>query len=309
MPEINSNIANGGRHRRIDPYQSKHRRYGKVREAGRRTARRPAVIALLASIGIGSLAVVPGSLPGVSGSILTLDVSSELADGRSQQAASRSDERGGSVAPAIPTGGISPASDTTRGTPDILRFVPTHGTMVSDPPAPRPKPPTPAPPTTPPPRKPPAPKPPAPPKPPATVAGLSQSQTRYAATIVKVGQELKLPTRAYVVAIATALQESNLQNLANPALPESLDLPNDGLGYDHDSVGLFQQRTSSGWGTVAELMDPATSARRFYQALAQIGGWPDMPISAAAQSVQQSAFPDAYAQHESQADEIVDALT
>lgn len=118
-----------------------------------------------------------------------------------------------------------------------------------------------------------------------------------------------MPQRAYVVAIATAMQESNLRNLANPALPVSLSIPNDGSGVDHDSVGLFQQRPASGWGTVQELMDPATSARKFYQALSRVPGWDTLPVTVAAQSVQRSAFPDAYAKHQPRAETIVDALT
>ncbi|MEV4627083.1 hypothetical protein AB0J90_12420 [Micromonospora sp. NPDC049523] len=157
------------------------------------------------------------------------------------------------------------------------------------------------------PTKPAKPKPtkPAKPKP---VAGLDQAQMDNAATIVKVGVKLGIPRQGLVVAIATAMQESNLYNLANPALPESLDYPNQGTGYDYDSVGLFQQRTSSGWGAVADLMRPAYAAQAFFEALLQIPGWQQMSVSGAAQAVQVSAFPDAYAQHESRATTIVAAL-
>ncbi len=130
----------------------------------------------------------------------------------------------------------------------------------------------------------------------------------YAAVIVQVGRQVQMPRRAHIVAIATALQESRLLNLANWAVPESLNLAHDGVGGDHDSVGLFQQRPSSGWGTVGQLMDPATSARKFYQALARIAGWPNMSIAAAAQAVQISAFPDAYARQEAAAVLVVNAL-
>jgi hypothetical protein len=104
------------------------------------------------------------------------------------------------------------------------------------------------------------------------------------------------------------MQESNLYNLASDVLPESYDYPHQGSGADHDSVGLFQQRTSSGWGTVRELMTPSISARKFFQALAQIPGWQDMGVAGAAQAVQVSAFPDAYAMHEGRASTVVDAL-
>ncbi|MFI6760940.1 hypothetical protein ACIBF5_17575 [Micromonospora sp. NPDC050417] len=143
---------------------------------------------------------------------------------------------------------------------------------------------------------------------PKPVAGLDQAQMDNAAAIVKVGIKLGIPQRGLIVAIATAMQESNLYNLANPALPESLELPNQGTGYDFDSVGLFQQRTSSGWGAVADLMRPAYAAEAFFQALLQIPGWQQMSISGAAQAVQVSAFPDAYAQHEERATTIVNAL-
>jgi hypothetical protein len=142
-----------------------------------------------------------------------------------------------------------------------------------------------------------------------TAAGLSRSQMDNAETIVRVGREMKLPKRAYVVAVATSMQETNLRNLANTGLPESQRLPNDGTGFDHDSVGLFQQRPASGWGSVDQLMDPDTSARKFYQALENVPGWQDMPVTVAAQSVQGSAFPDAYAKHQGNAEAVVDALT
>ncbi|MGN9810463.1 hypothetical protein ACTMSW_14015 [Micromonospora sp. BQ11] len=144
---------------------------------------------------------------------------------------------------------------------------------------------------------------------PRPVAGLTQTQMDNAKVIVDVGVGLKMPRRALVVAMATAMQESNLYNLANDWVPESLDLPNQGSGADHDSVGLFQQRPSSGWGTVAELMRPAYAARAFYVALREIPGWQEMSIAGAAQAVQVSAFPDAYAQHEDRATTIVAALT
>ena len=141
------------------------------------------------------------------------------------------------------------------------------------------------------------------------VGGLDESQMEHAATIVRVGQKMGLPPRAYVVALATALQESYLRNLANPAYPESYHYPHDGSGYDHDSVGLFQQRPSMGWGTVAQIMDPEYAARAFYEQLRRVPGWEDMPITVAAQTVQVSAFPDHYAKHEPLARKLVDALT
>jgi hypothetical protein len=144
---------------------------------------------------------------------------------------------------------------------------------------------------------------------PRPVAGLTQLQMDHARTIVAVGQRLKLPKRAYVIAVATAMQETNLRNLANPALPSSLYIKNDGVGFDHDSVGMFQQRPASGWGAVNELMYPSIAAERFYRALARVPGWDKMPLTWAAQTVQGSAFPDAYAKHEMSATAVVNALT
>lgn len=153
-----------------------------------------------------------------------------------------------------------------------------------------------------------APKKPTRPKHPRPVAGLDQRQMDNAKVIVDVGLAMKMPRRALVVAIATAMQESNLYNLASDVLPESFDHPHQGSGSDHDSIGLFQQRPSSGWGTIAQIMNPAYAARAFFTALAEIPGWADMSITQAAQAVQVSAFPDAYAQHEQRATTVVAAL-
>jgi hypothetical protein len=147
-----------------------------------------------------------------------------------------------------------------------------------------------------------------PPAQPKPVAGLSQLQMNNAQKIVAAGKALGLPKRAYVLAIACALQESNLHNLASYALPESFNYPNEGAGSDHDSVGLFQQRPSSGWGTVKNLMKPDYAAKAFYRALTQVPGWSTMELTWAVQSVQMSAFPYAYAPHEARAQTIVNAL-
>jgi hypothetical protein len=146
------------------------------------------------------------------------------------------------------------------------------------------------------------------PRHPRPVAGLDQRQMDNAKTIVDVGRGLGLPRRALVVALATAMQESDLYNLASDVLPESYDYPHQGSGADHDSVGLFQQRPSSGWGTVAQLMRPAYAARAFYTALAEVPDWQELSVTEAAQAVQVSAFPDAYAQHEERATTVVAAL-
>lgn len=152
---------------------------------------------------------------------------------------------------------------------------------------------------------PPPPKPAGPPKP---VAGLDQQQMNNAATIVKVGNSMNIPTKGKIVAIATALQESKLRNLANSNVPASLKISNQGVGRDHDSVGLFQQRPSTGWGTVAQCMNPEYASRAFYGRLTQISGWQNMAVTVAAQRVQGSAYPYAYAKHEANARLIVQAL-
>ncbi|MGC5028654.1 hypothetical protein [Micromonospora sp. DT229] len=143
---------------------------------------------------------------------------------------------------------------------------------------------------------------------PKPVAGLTQAQMDNAKAIVDVGVEMKIPRKGLVVAVATAMQESTLLNYASGVLPESQNHPHQAIGWDHDSVGLFQQRPSSGWGSVRDLMRPAYAARAFYKALLQVPGWQQMSVTLAAQAVQVSAYPYAYAQHEQRADTIVAAL-
>ncbi|MCW3839639.1 peptidase M23 [Micromonospora yasonensis] len=140
------------------------------------------------------------------------------------------------------------------------------------------------------------------------VAGLDQAQMDNAKRIVQAGKEMGVPRRALVIAVATAMQESNLYNYASGVLPESQNYPHQAIGWDHDSVGLFQQRPSSGWGSVADLMNPKYATKAFLSVLVQIPGWQDMALTDAAQAVQVSAFPWAYAQHEWRATEVVDAI-
>ncbi|MBB2894437.1 hypothetical protein [Flexivirga oryzae] len=120
-------------------------------------------------------------------------------------------------------------------------------------------------------------------------------QARSASTIVAVGVYKKgVPTRAAVVATTTAIQESKLRNLAYG---------------DLDSLGLFQQRASQGWGTTDQIQDPIYSSGSFYNALLKVPGWESMPIGEAAQEVQRSGFPDAYADHETQGEVITSVMT
>jgi murein DD-endopeptidase MepM/ murein hydrolase activator NlpD len=130
------------------------------------------------------------------------------------------------------------------------------------------------------------------------IGDWSSEQVGNAATIVTVGIRLGVPPRGWVIAVATAMQESKLTNL-----------PNLGGENDHDSVGLFQQRPSQGWGSVAQLMDPVYAATKFYQALQRVDGWQAMPLTKAAQAVQTSGYPDAYAKWEADASALVGALT
>ncbi|MCF0095587.1 peptidase M23 [Micromonospora sp. MH99] len=143
---------------------------------------------------------------------------------------------------------------------------------------------------------------------PAPVVGLSDDQMENAEAIVNTGRKMGVPRRGLVIAVATAMQESNLYNVASGVLPESQNYPHQGVGWDHDSVGLFQQRSSSGWGPVGRLMDPEFATRQFLSALEQVPGWQQMRLTDAAQAVQVSAYPEHYQQHEWRATRVVDAI-
>ncbi len=119
-------------------------------------------------------------------------------------------------------------------------------------------------------------------------------QANNAAIIATVGMSHGFDVQGVTVAIATAIQESSLRN----------------LDYgDRDSLGLFQQRPSQGWGTEEQIQDPHYAASMFYLALARVDGWQDMTLTEAAQAVQKSGFPDAYADHEQEALAWATALT
>jgi hypothetical protein len=144
--------------------------------------------------------------------------------------------------------------------------------------------------------------------PPAVVTGTAggyprigrwnPTQVGNAAVIIQTGATLRVPVRGRVIAVATAMQESSLHNY-----------PNLGARNDHDSLGLFQQRPSQGWGTPAQILNPVHAATAFYRHLLAIRGWQNLPLTVAAQRVQRSAFPNAYAKWEPQADQLVTALT
>ncbi|RAO44731.1 hypothetical protein GAR06_03734 [Micromonospora saelicesensis] len=123
---------------------------------------------------------------------------------------------------------------------------------------------------------------------------LNDEQTANVKAIIAATKKAGLPERAAVISIATSLQESKLENLGHL-----------GDRNDHDSLGLFQQRPSSGWGTPEQITDPEYSTTAFLKGLKQVDGWQDMALTDAAQTVQVSAYPDAYAQWEQQAADLV----
>jgi hypothetical protein len=116
--------------------------------------------------------------------------------------------------------------------------------------------------------------------------GYSADQMTNAATIVAAGKQMHVPERGRVIAIAAAMQESELRNL------------NHG---DRDSLGLFQQRPSQGWGTPDQITNPTYAATAFYRHLVGVPGWQQMSVNDAAQAVQKSGTPKAFGRHESAA--------
>ncbi|MDX3238304.1 heavy metal transporter [Streptomyces sp. ME03-5709C] len=123
---------------------------------------------------------------------------------------------------------------------------------------------------------------------------LEPQQAANASTIAAVAASRGLPERAVTIALATSMQESALRNLDHG---------------DRDSVGLFQQRPSQGWGTAAQIMDPVYSSTEFFEDLEKVRGYTRLPLTVAAQKVQKSGFPQAYAKHEAEAALLAGALT
>jgi hypothetical protein len=128
---------------------------------------------------------------------------------------------------------------------------------------------------------------------PGSAVTITAEQAANAATIAQVAWDRGLPDRAVVVALATAQQESGLRNLDHG---------------DRDSLGLFQQRPSQGWGTEAQVQDPVYAAGQFYDRLVQVPGWDTGRLTDVAQTVQRSAFPEAYQKHEAMAIDLTAAL-
>lgn len=126
------------------------------------------------------------------------------------------------------------------------------------------------------------------------VVGLTTEQAEHAGLITAISVQRGMPARAATIALATAFQESGLRNLDHG---------------DRDSLGLFQQRPSQGWGTEKQILDPTYATNKFYDALAQVDGYETMRVTEAAQEVQRSGFPEAYADHEQDARVLASALT
>ncbi|AUY49959.1 MULTISPECIES: hypothetical protein [Streptomycetaceae] len=130
-----------------------------------------------------------------------------------------------------------------------------------------------------------------------TAAGegtLEVPQAANAATIAAVAHARGLPDRAVTISLATAMQESKIRNLT---------------GGDRDSVGLFQQRPSQGWGTAQQISDPVYATNKFLDGLVKVPGYTRLPLTDAAQQVQKSGYPQAYAKHETKATLLASALT
>lgn len=123
---------------------------------------------------------------------------------------------------------------------------------------------------------------------------VQPEQAANAATIEAVASSRGLPDRAVTIALATAMQESALHNIRHG---------------DRDSIGLFQQRPSQGWGTAEQILDPVYASGKFYDHLVKVPGYSRLPLTVAAQKVQHSGFPQAYAKHEADASLLTAALT
>lgn len=128
-------------------------------------------------------------------------------------------------------------------------------------------------------------------------AELATDQAANAGLITAVAVRRGLPARAASIALATAMQESKIRNISH------------GDQAGPDSRGLFQQRPSQGWGTMEQVMDPYHASNAFYDALVKVPGYQTLDITDAAQRVQRSAYPDAYAQHEVMARAFASSLT
>lgn len=162
------------------------------------------------------------------------------------------------------------------------------------------------------------------------VGPYKTKQLRNAAVIINEANNAGVGRKGAVIGLMTAMQESTLLNHANDGsfkrpgtsrvlsaeewekaravVVESMKHPHDVVGSDWDSIGLFQQRPSAGWGTVEQIMTPTYSAAKFFERLKDVKGWEQKPYGQVAQAVQLSAFPDAYNKHQANAEKVADAL-
>ena len=129
----------------------------------------------------------------------------------------------------------------------------------------------------------------------APAVELDTEQLTNARIVVGTAQALGLPDRAAVIGLATALQESGLRSLTQQQ-------------SDRDSAGIFQQRPSMGWGSTSQVMNPVYASQAFYHHLTRVPGWQHLPLTTAAQAVQRSAYPSAYAKWEPTATHLAGAI-
>lgn len=147
---------------------------------------------------------------------------------------------------------------------------------------------------------------------------FSSDQMNLVSIIVTEGKKAGVPNNGLLIALMVALQESGINTYANSNVPDSLNYPHMRVGSDHDSINAFQQRPEARWGTVKELMDPVYAAKAFYggkegpnngspRGLLDIPGWEQLSLSEAAQTVQVSAFPDAYGKWQNTAQQLLES--
>lgn len=239
------------------------------RHRGKVKVARYAALGFIALLGIAAVVAQPHG-PGNAGGGLSNSSQSILDDRSGTSAADRSQERGAAPSASNPSATPTPSA-TASASPTATA---TKAAVAALP----------------------------------AVAGFDKAQVTNARTIVQTGQKLGLPSRGLLIGLMTAMQESNLYNQASSAVPESFNYPHQGNSVDYDSCGLFQQRTSMGWGTVKQIMNPVYSSTKFFSGLQRVIGWQNMELTLAAQAVQGSAFPYAYAKHEDRARRLLSAL-
>ncbi|MDT5307814.1 MAG: hypothetical protein QOE48_3492 [Mycobacterium sp.] len=110
--------------------------------------------------------------------------------------------------------------------------------------------------------------------------------------VIAAGVTMDVPEEAIVAGLTAAMQETELLNLANPNVPDSLVAASDGLGVDQQGVGILQQ--TAAWGSAGDRMSPAAAAAKFFTSMRDVDGWEAMPAAELAGLVQRSAWPDTY---------------